>query len=556
MATAAAEAKVENVKQATEAASTVPFHAEVPEATEDFLHNHTAAGTSLAHLDPMTLYNLAEQGHLPFPEMIEATANALANGGRVSVPMSSYIARVAGQPFEDALHQTTRFGEGPSLEEANSGVSSFAQAEARPGINTGRLMSLLGANMYGDRSTQGATTLKELVQNSADAVRQVSGGEGGTIAVNLDRDGRTIDIHDNGAGMTPQILSGPFLQVAGSLKEGDLPGGSFGMAKMLTLYGSDGIWVRTLRDGTYSEMVASGQDLNRAIEQGTTIPFTTKTVTEMTPEERALFPSGHGTKLQIKLPAKYTDTNTGKERDIEMPSSYYPPQEVTRSPLFAPIHFTYGGDKVAIGSNFPAHEYVPFATVNFAWGEGRVYVKPTPGNKWQNNLHFLSNGLFQFSQALKKGDDLLPIDVYIDLRPTFKPEEGGYPFSFNRQQLTPSAKEEVDKVTDYLRAAFAYEALAGSAKGFGSIQELSPGGAGASTSLEPAIRARPPPGSSLPPLVNRWRCEGWGALSSTANPHRRWTLTNSRFPENGGVKAPAGHYRLEQTLHPRQRDHA
>lgn len=537
MAQAAAEAKVDGVNTMGEAVQTLPFHSDLPAATEDFLHNHTVAGQEVARLDPTTLYNLAQEGHLPFPELTGEVGNALANGGRVTVPMSAYLARVSGQPFADALHNTTRFGDTPSVAEAGS--SSFIQDQsASPKINTGRLMSLLGANMYGDRSTQGATTLKELLQNSTDAVRQVNGGIGGNIHIDVHNADRTISIHDNGAGMTPDILSGPFLDVAGSLKEGDLPGGGFGMAKVLTLYGSDNLHVRSLRDGTYSELQAGGPDLNRAIQEGGSLPFTSKPAGEMTPKEQALFPDGHGTHVQVTIPKEFTDTNTGTLQSIHMPYSYYAPEEVNKSPLFAPLHVTYGPsrDVLPIGANFPSKDFLPLANVKFAWGEGRVYIKPNEAANKYGSVHILSNGLFQFSESLKHDDDQVPFEVYIDVRPTSKPGEPGYPFNFNRQSLTSSAREEMNKITKYIGRAFAFEALVGSAKGFGELRELTPGGAGQATSLAPKVDA--PETGFLAPTAGQQMEVRDGELLINGKPAPEVDVNSLDIPKQQALKLP------------------
>ncbi|WBX78371.1 ATP-binding protein [Tenacibaculum ovolyticum] len=75
--------------------------------------------------------------------------------------------------------------------------------------------SLGGKQLYGDNIL---VPIRELIQNSSDAIRarrllEGENEEFGTIHIELgkDNEGNYIEIYDNGVGMSPKVLTGPFL---------------------------------------------------------------------------------------------------------------------------------------------------------------------------------------------------------------------------------------------------------------------------------------------------------------------------------------------------------
>lgn len=113
------------------------------------------------------------------------------------------------------------------------------EISAEPGVNTERLAALLGPKLYGSPKNIGEVSIKEMLQNGFDAIKgTLERGTGGArklgiwgklrnvpteyqgaIDIETNRNSRTITVTDNGTGMTPDILAGPFLQIAGTHKE-------------------------------------------------------------------------------------------------------------------------------------------------------------------------------------------------------------------------------------------------------------------------------------------------------------------------------------------------
>lgn len=93
--------------------------------------------------------------------------------------------------------------------------------------------SLGGKQLYGNNST---VPLRELIQNASDAIRarrilENEKPEFGNIIVRIGNDkfGRFIEVEDNGVGMSPKVLTGPFLDFGESfwgtsLMHEELPG--------------------------------------------------------------------------------------------------------------------------------------------------------------------------------------------------------------------------------------------------------------------------------------------------------------------------------------------
>jgi hypothetical protein len=395
---------------------------------------------------------------------------------------------VEAQEYFRQEHNRLMGVEGPDdlLPQAEGLAPAKEEIEGQPGVNARRLANMLGPQLYGDPSDIAAVSVKEILQNSFDALKQ-SLDQGdisqGRIHITRHKDSRTITFHDNGVGMAPELLGGKFLQIAGSEKAGTQSSGGFGIAKMLFLYGNNELIVQTMKDGVYSEMRTSGPELMEGLEEGGKKPkIQVLRGGEIPDEARQLFPDGHGTKISIQIPETYQDTKTGKEEKIQFPYDVMDLAAVKRSPLFHNVAVTsenYGmTDTVPIGMNFPAHDFTTFVNVKFPWGTAKVYISRTPvTNRWGEPLHILSNGLWQFSEALPANPQdpwgpRLPFDIYVDLKPTVKPDQAGYPFNFNRQELTKEAKSDFAKIKAYIQATYARKALAESGQDFSSIHYL------------------------------------------------------------------------------------
>lgn len=354
--------------------------------------------------------------------------------------------------------------------------------KSKPGVNARRMAKMLGPQLYGDPSDMGVVTIKEILQNSFDSIKgMIDNGElaKGKIDIDVDPDNRVIEMTDNGRGMTPQLLGTKFLEIAGTGKDAKTPSGGFGIAKMLFLYGNKGIRVTTMRDGKVAEMVTNGEQLFDALENPELAPNIL--VRAPTEEDLQKFPDGHGTNIALTIPENFNDPTTGEVKDIRMVQYEGSVKPLMRSPLFADIDVSFRNkrygqyrDSIPIGSSFPYNDYTEFTNVKFPWGNARVYVAPSE-ETYGENLHVLSNGLYQFSQKVSK-DPLdmwsspVPFQFYVDIKPTVKPEDAGYPFTFNRKDFTEQAKKDYGKIMSYINALYAYQDISNSASSFGSIQ--------------------------------------------------------------------------------------
>lgn len=362
----------------------------------------------------------------------------------------------------------------------------FDTIQSRPGVNAKRMAKMLGPQLYGDPTDMGNVTIKEILQNSYDAIKglQLGGILGkGRIDIKVSNDGRTITVTDNGAGMTPALLGGKFLEIAGTGKETGQASGGFGIAKMLILYGNKDLRVTTARDGVVSTLSTSGEELFDSLEDPNRAPMIE--TREITMEDMVMFPEGHGVRIEVTIPETFNDPQSGKDKRIDQVRDGENIPALKYSPLFADIDVTFSRDRYGrerepeqlanIGSSFKAEDYTQFANVKFGWGAARVYVSrnQTP-NVWGSNVHILSNGLWQFSQTMKKNPndmwgDNLPYTLYVDISPTVRPEDAGYPFTFNRQAFTSQASNEWGKISQYINALYGYQSMSEDATSFGGL---------------------------------------------------------------------------------------
>lgn len=375
-------------------------------------------------------------------------------------------AEVEAMPKEDMVEQTTPYD------------PEYETIRAKPGINATRMAKMLGPQLYGDPTNMGQVCIKEVLQNSFDATRTaVNDGqiERGAIDIVVSDDGRKLTVKDNGIGMTPELLGGKFLEIAGTAKEGDKNAGGFGIAKMLFLYANKNIRVTTARDGRVAELDVTGEQLFEALDNPEAAPDIE--VRDFAGPDFMVFPDGHGTVIQLTIPEE-----AGEYKIKELPRWLDNIPALELSPLFANIDVTFQGrsygrqEVVSTGANFPIEDYTQFVGVKFPWGVAKVYVtRAQTGQEYGDNMHILSNGLWQFSTQVKKDPSEMwgksvPYRFYVDIVPSVKPDEPGYPFNFNRQNFTDDAKADFGKIKNYIDALYAYKSRAGEATSFGNIQ--------------------------------------------------------------------------------------
>lgn len=375
-------------------------------------------------------------------------------------------AELDAMPKEDMVEQTTPYD------------PEYETIRAKPGINATRMAKMLGPQLYGDPTNMGQVCIKEVLQNSFDATRTaINEGqiERGAIDIVVSDDGRKLTVKDNGIGMTPELLGGKFLEIAGTAKEGDKNAGGFGIAKMLFLYANKNIRVTTARDGRIAELDVTGEQLFEALDNPEAAPNIE--IRDFAGPDFMVFPDGHGTVIQLTIPEE-----AGEYKIKELPRWLDNIPALELSPLFADIDVSFHGrsyarpELVSTGANFPIEDYTQFVGVKFPWGVAKVYVtRAQTGQEYGDNMHILSNGLWQFSTQVKKDPSEMwgksvPYRFYVDIVPSVKPDEPGYPFNFNRQNFTDDAKADFGKIKNYIDALYAYKSRAGEATSFGNIQ--------------------------------------------------------------------------------------
>jgi len=355
--------------------------------------------------------------------------------------------------------------------------------KAKPGANVRRLSKLLGPKLYGEPKEMPKVSVKEMVQNSFDAIKPMQ-EKGqlvkGVIDIKVDAGSRIISVLDNGTGMSPETLSTTFLTIAGTKKEGTRDSGGLGIAKMQFLFNNERIKVVTYRDGVLSVLESTGSELEEAMDDPNLAPdVRVYKGDQIPPQYLQMFPDGHGTFAEVVVPESYKDSSTGEDVAIKIPDSEFGYAVLEKSPLFADISVSFNGDTVRIGDQFPYDSYTQFADVKFDWGTARIYVQKNPQRyMYSDNLHILSNGLWQFDGKIAVGTGfdakIVPRNFYLDVSPNknVKPEDSNYPFDLNRQRFSPTTEKGFEQLTSYLNLVYGAVDLGNDAKNFGSIQYL------------------------------------------------------------------------------------
>lgn len=377
-----------------------------------------------------------------------------------------------------------------------SGFIGFQSAKSaviqgRGGVNMSRIRELLGPALYGAVNNLGEFNVKELYQNSFDAIKAAL--EKGQIKkgkLDVGLFGHTITMKDNGIGMAPETLASKYLEIAGSAKEDKKSSGGFGIAKILFLYANKRIKVVTARDGKVATLDTTGDELSNSMETNAT-PINISVV-PFDETHREMFPDGHGTFVEVELPATTTNPSTGEVRNTTGIKSYAASTAIMKSPLFANIDVTvtqpeYGSDTdfetrevYSVGSKFNPDKYTNIANVKFAWGEARIFAsKKSDKYIASKNLHVLSNGLHQFSLNLAKDDsgtwdNTIPFEFYIDIKSNVRAGDAGYPISLNRNSFSETGKGDFSQIINYIRAMYIDKGLEDSAKNFGSFYYIDP----------------------------------------------------------------------------------
>lgn len=377
----------------------------------------------------------------------------------------------------------------------------YEEIVGRAGVNRQRIVQAQINKYKGNPATMTGVVAKELLQNSHDATRaSMANGQitQGKVDFRVSEDGRTITIHDNGQGMTGDILAGPFLEIGSTGKGEGQHSGGFGLAKALLLYSSDKIDVITARDGKVSTLDTTGENLAEAAFADDKSLQPRIKVRDFTAEDYDLFPDGHGTIVQLRMPEKDLDPRTGETVEVKQLPTVFTTynnllESMLNSPLFANTNVTYNGATVPIGANFPLQDYKLFSRVGMPFGTAHVYVSRQPKEySWDKKAHILSDGVWQFDTEIKGADNnLLPYTFYINIVPAenIKPDSALYPFNEQRKNFSDGGQKSMGKLASLLRATFGVQSFMDDVKSFGNIQYYDPstGQPGAPIDLTPEI---------------------------------------------------------------------
>jgi len=401
----------------------------------------------------------------------------------------SELMDISGEMFTGKTLEGYKYdiGQKGKKETTSSMAPSYQSIKAKPGVNTSRLEKILGPQLYGSPKNITNVSVKEMLQNSFDAIKgMLEKGimDEGNIDIITDKTDRSIILKDDGSGMTPDVLSTKFFEIAGTYKETDFGSGGFGVAKMLFLYNNKTVEVITMRDGKISSFEASGEQLKASLNDPSQAP-NIEVINADEYDQRKLienFPKGHGTIVRVVVPETFTNQSTGKTEQIEFDAENEFSLKVLKySPLFANINVTINNEPIhEMGTGFNKYKkdkYVTFVNAEFNWGTARIYVSKNQEDKFYDNMHILSNGLWQFSDELTKkpGEkyaDNIPHRFYIDIVSKVKPDEQGYPFTFNRQGFTKEAADDLDLIKNYIWLTYTKKDLANTSANFGNIHYL------------------------------------------------------------------------------------
>lgn len=293
------------------------------------------------------------------------------------------------------------------------------------GADIKSLGKVLGSSLYSGDISKIAT--KELLQNSIDAVRSL-GGEG-RISVSLQNSPRSVEVTDNGPGLTKEQLQTIFSDLGSSGKRDDASAiGGFGLAKAAPLLGGEKVEVTSVArepDGKLLKHSFSGtpDDLLSGVEiNSEEVPHGT--------------PTGIAVKTFVKENADFYSAN----EFVENAAKY--------SDIDHPVDLTYYGRKQTIPPNkLLSKSHIttldsPGATIEIAVPHDSKY-----DTRSGVDYYILNNGMYQTGAHTGGYEEIpnIPEDVLVNIKSKVPEGDSDYPFTANRESLRGSAQETINK---------------------------------------------------------------------------------------------------------------
>lgn len=368
----------------------------------------------------------------------------------------SEVGDEAGEPkikfsdIEDVFTQTGPQGKVPTGELP---ITS-KQEQIKPKLGTGsykakatadskRIMDILRKQLYrGDVAVVG---LRELFQNAKD-VKGVS-----KIDIDYDELQRTIKVENDGDGMLPEVVTKEFINPGESLKDIDTASGGFGFAKINYLGNAAKFYIETVATDKKTgktfrtELEGNGKDwMNSLAGEGEGMEVTVTEVYSKNPKT--------GTKIEIEI-----EDGSGGEgyaarnflRDLvnnnNLPIKINATVNAGESSI-NPVEGSMAHTKAKIGRIGD-----PVGSLQETSANIDFYRSPEITTSKAVDIRVLNNGAYQFGIELPVNSDMstkLPKQVIVDVKPNFRPGEGEYPFSANRETLVEEIEE---KIKDYIR---------------------------------------------------------------------------------------------------------
>jgi hypothetical protein len=302
-----------------------------------------------------------------------------------------------------------------------------------------RVIELLGANMYNKPLAEVA--VKELVQNAFDATKAaVATGqiEKGDIVVRIDAATRSIEVTDNGVGMTPEIVQKAMFTVAGTHKPGlaaSQRSGGLGLAKMAFLFGSKEIELTTVKDGVQTYVRTNPAEIR---------------ANDFKIVQRKVPGQPNGTTMRVAIPEKYFDPNKGEDVQIGFYGGRWAYSFLDR-PLVGPTKLTITDayETVSRDAIVDAEAFMMLTSAKFDWGRADIYVSRQRPKYPKHQV--LSSGLYQFDTTFAKNyNEKFPYDVIVDVKPDVEPTHPHYPFNNQREGFKGTIEEDTKALSAYL----------------------------------------------------------------------------------------------------------
>ncbi len=369
--------------------------------------------------------------------------------------------------------------------------------KGRLGSDLPRLLDLLGASMYSKPLAEVA--VKELVQNAFDAIKATARTDG-QIHVTLNAQERTLSVADNGKGMTPEVVQDALFTVGGTNKEGLAVGdrsGGLGLAKMAFLFGSEWVDVDTVHGGVRTRVHATSAQIKASDFD---------IVTEPAPG------APNGTNVTLKIPETYRDPASGADRTIYLFKEQMTSEQgsgVLDRPLFGNVEvlFTevprYGTPSTAtlpVGRNTDPLATPLLTRAAFDWGSADVYMGDA--RKKYPRHRVLSAGLHQFDTAILAGNERIPYDIVVDIRPGVDPLHPHYPFNNQREGWRGTVEADVKALNGYIAKHSSGRAAAETSdvfKGAVTMPRVAPDDLDVGAAAPAAVKAFAPKAPPSPP---------------------------------------------------------